>query len=1053
MVVCAVLIFAGLADADDQASLDKYYAANALYNKRLFELAAEEYKSFIAKNPTHDRILHARLGLALCYYECRNFREAEAIFGDLAKERDCPHKEQVHNLLGQCLLIAGKPDRAEHAFRWSVNRGKEKFFLELPGLGQGTEESPRIEVPSDLEPLERSLAGLIEALYQQSKWKEVVSTTEDLVKIMPRGQYTPRARFLSALANYELKNFDAASNELQALIKSDPNFPFVEQAYFLIGECQHRLGNIDTSIRNHEIVARQLKGKMAPNALFRMGYIKFMQKEYSSAIRDFNDLRTLYPQDPNASEAGIYLGRCHLELKEYPRAQAVFGGMTEKGDAQGKAILWLSETFLRQKQFSTAIDILQPALRNLASDELFPNLIFNYANALLGQEMYKEAAGEFNRVFSDFPEFTLTADAVRLKAFCENRAKEYDASLASCDAFLKSYAQDPFAEDVGFLRAENLFFLMQYERAIAEYRQFIPWEGAGKYTNEAAFRIAQALCETKKWDHALLELRPLLQRDVKGDFFEQLHYISGLCAYNLDNLEPAIRDFQKFANEHPTKPNADVALLKAGLAYIRLDNQQKAMEMLQKVLTSYPGSSFIPQALTELAKLQYNGKVYDEARKNLERVTADFPASVFVPQADYYLAWIALENKNFKRAIDYFQRVVKDSPESPFAPDSLYQQGVIYIEMGDHPKAQEILKKFIDTYQADPKVEQAQFYYAITLSRQDKYKAADDVFKQFITNNPRSELIPRALYESAWRARELKRTNEARDNYKALLTEFPLGELAERATFELAELEFEAENYNDAIALLDKLLAKGLRDEMHQKVLYRLAWCFLGRKQEREAMETFERLLKTFPESEFTSVAAYQAGEIRLDIKDFDSAYEHFLLSVSSAPKSEVREQALLRLGESQTLKGNWSGAQKTFETFMSEFPRSQYDRRARLWRGWCLENQKKYQEAIQDYTAVLRFHIRDEVSARAQFQIGQCHMNTKDYDQALKELVKVELNYSSFKTWTARAMLESARALDQKGEKELAIEQYKKVARQFLGTDEGALAREMLQYHRVFLD
>jgi len=1053
-VCCLLCCFADFAiAAEDQEAIDKYFAANALYNKKLFKLAAEEYKSFIAKYPAHKKNLNGKLGLALCYYELRNYREAEAIFSELAMERQCPHKEQVHNLLGQCLLVAGKPEKAEHAFRWSVNRGKEKFFLELPGVAKTTAESPRISVPTDLEPLERSLAGLIEALYQQGKWREVVKTTADLVKLVPKGQYTPRARFLSALSNYEMKKYGPASIELQDLIKSDPNFPFREQAYFLLGECQHRLGHIDTAIKNHEIVARQLKGKMADNALFRLGYIKFIQKEYNSAIRDFADLRAIYSNSKYTSEAGIYLGRCYLELKNYSKAQAIFGSLADKGDVRAKATLWLSETFLRQKQYETAIDILKPALRTFTRDKLLPNLIFNYANALMGQNKFKEATAEFGRVAVDFKEFTLTADALRLKAFCQNRARDYSNSLDSCDKFLKNYPQDPSAEDISFLKAENLFFLRKYEEAIKDYRQFIPWEGMGKYTNEAAFRISQALCDMKKWDDALIEMKPLLQRNVKKPFFEQLHYLAGLCAYNLDNLEDSIKDFNQFASDYPTAQNADAALLKAALAYIKLGNTAKATEILKKFINSYPKSSYLPHALTELGKLQYNKKLYDQSAQNLQYVVNDFSETIFVPQAEYYLAWIALEKKKTSDALERFQTVVRKFPTSPFAPDSLYQQGIIYLEQKDFTKAQQSLKTFIDTYQDDQKIEQAQFYYAITLSRQKKYNKTDDVFKQFISNNPKSSLIPRALYESAWRAREKKQVNIARDNYKALLSEYPLGDLAERATFELAELEYEEGNYDQAIALLDKLLAKGVSDKLQQKILYRQGWCFLGREQEKDALEVFERLLKTWPKSEFTPIAAYQAGEIRLKMKDFDSAYNHFLMSVTNGAKSEVREQALLRLGEAQTLKDNWTGAKKTFETFMAEFPRSKYDRRARLWRGWCYENLKKYKDAINDYEAVLRFHIRDEISARAQFQIGECYMAMKDYDHAIKELVKVELNYGKFKQWTARAMLEMGQALDRKKETKRAIEQYKRVVKKFLGSDEANVARELLQHHKVYMD
>ena len=1032
---------------------DQYFAANALYNKKLYKLAAEEYKDFMLKNPQHPKYLHAKLGLAFCYFEMKKYREAEVLFDELASQPTAPKQDQIHNFLGQCLLFAGKPAQAEYAFRWSVNRGKEKFFLEFPGVGQSTSESPQISVPSDLEPLERSLAGLTEALYQQGKWKEVVKTAADLNKMVPNGPFTPRTRFLSALANYKLKKYSEASKILQELIKADPHFPYKEDAYFLLADCQNELGNVDGAIKNNDIVARKLKGKLAVNALFRMGYIKFMQKEYRSAIRDFSDLRSLYPKHKLAPEAGIYTGRCYLEMKEYARAQAAFGALTEKSPVQAKATLWLSETLLRQKKYDSVITVLKPALRSFSRDELYPNLLFNYASALMGQKKYKDASAEFAKVANDFKEFTLTADALRMNGFCMNRAGDYQASLELCETFLQKYPENPSAEDVAFLRAENLFFLDKYSEAIKAYRQFIPWEGLGTYTNEAMFRIATALTNMKKWDDALVEMKPLLQRKVSGDFFEQLYFIAGLCEYNLDNYEMAIKDFLKFASDYPTKVNADVAFLKASIAYIKLDNKTKAIATLQKLIDTYPKSKLLAQALTELGKLQYFKKEYSKAEKSLTRVVSEFSKTPFVAQAEYFLGWINLADKKSSAALENFKRVVAKYPNSPFASDALYQQGILYMEMENYAKAQELLKLFLDKYQDDPKIEQAQFYYAVTLSRQKKYDDTKDVFKQFIQNNPKSPMVQRALYEAAWRAREQKQVKLARDNYSALLKEFPLGDLAERATFELAELEYEDKQYDKSIALLDKLLAKGVSGKLEQQVLYRLAWCFLGREQEDDALENFEQLLKAYPDSDYVPVAAYQAGEIRLKMKDFETAYQHYLLSVSSKKQSEVRELALLRLGETQTLRDSWTAAQKTFETFMAEFPRSKYDRRAQMWRGWCLENLKKYDDAIRDYNAVLRFHIRDEISARAQFQIGECYMAQKKYEQAIKALVQVELNYSTLKNkaWSARAMLEMGQALDKLNKKDQAIEQYKKVVKKFPGTNEASVATELLQMHQVY--
>ena len=1042
-------------NASDDKALDEYYAATGLYNERMYDLAANEYKSFIAKYPNHKKILDAKLGLALSLYELKKFNDAQIIFSELANQRACPHKEQVHNLLGQCFLIAGKPHQAELAFRWSVNRGKEKFFMELPGVGKATEESPGIQVPTDLEPLERSYAGIVESLYRQGKWEEVIKYANELEKIAANGQFTSRSKFLAALSGYKLKKYKQTAENLQSLIKNDPNFPYKEQAYFLLADCQKNLGEINNAIQNNEIVARNLKGKMAPEALFRMGYLKFMNKEYISAAKDFDELRQKYQNNKNVEKASIYLGRSYLELKQYKKAQAVFGELVDKGSLRAEATLWLSETFLRQEKNQMAADILKQSFSAFANDKLLPNLIFNYANALMGLGKYQEAAKNFAKVASNYDEFTLTADALRLKAFCENRAGNYSESLKTCKEFLTKYQQNPSSEDVGFLKAENMFFMKQYEDGIKNYRQFIPWDGVGKYTNEAIFRIVQSLCEMKRWDDALTEVKPLIKRKVDGEFFQQLYYIIGLCYYNQDASDASIRNFRKFLEEYPNAENADSALMKTALSYLKIKMPKDSLEAFKRVVNSYPKSKYVAHALTELGKIYFDKKEYDKATEKFKRVLQTPNNSTFIPQAKYYLAWIAMEQNNMEKAIDLFQDVADNYKDSPFAPDSLYQQAILFLKQKKFNKAHEKFERFLKNYPDHPKLELVKFYNAVALgkNKSSSPKNAEKLFKDFIVNHPKSKLIPRALYESAWLARDQKKINQARDDYKALISEFPMTDLAERATFELAELEYEAKNYDDSLALLDKLIAKGIPDDLHQKVLYREAWCFLERKQEQDALETFEKILKNWPNSKFIPVAAYQAGEIRLKMKDFATAYDYFQKSVNAGGKGEVREQALLRFGEAQTLRDNWSGAKKTFETFMSEFPNSKFMRQARFWRGWCNENIKQYPQAISDYNAVLRFNIKDEISTRAQFQLGETYISLKQYDKALKALVKVEINYAHFKQWVARAKLEMGQVLDKQGKKKLAIEQYKKVVLKFPKSEEANLARELLVQHQVYID
>eukprot|EP00831_Metopus_contortus_P076726 TRINITY_DN70998_c0_g1_i1.p1 TRINITY_DN70998_c0_g1~~TRINITY_DN70998_c0_g1_i1.p1 ORF type:complete len:115 (+),score=24.43 TRINITY_DN70998_c0_g1_i1:64-408(+) len=53
---------------DDDPAMEKYYSANALYNKKLYKLAVDEYKNFMIHYPNHPKYLNAKLGVGLSYY-------------------------------------------------------------------------------------------------------------------------------------------------------------------------------------------------------------------------------------------------------------------------------------------------------------------------------------------------------------------------------------------------------------------------------------------------------------------------------------------------------------------------------------------------------------------------------------------------------------------------------------------------------------------------------------------------------------------------------------------------------------------------------------------------------------------------------------------------------------------------------------------------------------------------------------------------------------------------------------------------------------------------
>ena len=78
--VCLLLAFAPLgspkAEAADDPELEKYFIANAAYNRKLYPVAVAQFEGFLQKNASHPKADLARRGLALSLYALKLYPKA-----------------------------------------------------------------------------------------------------------------------------------------------------------------------------------------------------------------------------------------------------------------------------------------------------------------------------------------------------------------------------------------------------------------------------------------------------------------------------------------------------------------------------------------------------------------------------------------------------------------------------------------------------------------------------------------------------------------------------------------------------------------------------------------------------------------------------------------------------------------------------------------------------------------------------------------------------------------------------------------------------------------
>src|SRR5690349_6729989 len=146
VLAAGCLAYAQQQEADQpvaDAAQKKLLAAQGLFGRGLYKLAAQEYADFLSEFPTHPQGTAAMYALAICQYRQNDFDSAAALLAGVLKDRNFAQRGDALAVLGHCeltvkhfekavaafdALLSGFP-KSPHAPAATINRGQALFVL------------------------------------------------------------------------------------------------------------------------------------------------------------------------------------------------------------------------------------------------------------------------------------------------------------------------------------------------------------------------------------------------------------------------------------------------------------------------------------------------------------------------------------------------------------------------------------------------------------------------------------------------------------------------------------------------------------------------------------------------------------------------------------------------------------------------------------------------------------------------------------------------------------------------------------------------------------
>lgn len=162
--------------------------------------------------------------------------------------------------------------------------------------------------------------------------------------------------------------FREAITNLDILILEFPNSPYLEESYFIKGECLVQLGNIAPALETYELALRQKKNDIWHLfTLMQTGSLYVFQNEFDRAEMAYQEVMEAFPNHPLFYHAALQLGNLNFYKKNIVEAVHYYSIVLKGNTLElfGQAYFALGEIFYQQGKYERALNSFETAIQYL----------------------------------------------------------------------------------------------------------------------------------------------------------------------------------------------------------------------------------------------------------------------------------------------------------------------------------------------------------------------------------------------------------------------------------------------------------------------------------------------------------------------------------------------------------------------------------------------------------------------------------------------------------------------------------------------------------------
>jgi TolA-binding protein len=733
--------------------------ANALFTRKLYDLAIPEYQKYLDDYPGASGRANAYFSLGECYrnlnklgiartnfqrvlndygesefagpaayalaemaFTQKNYADALPLFHRSAtKSKEPAVALSAHYFEARCLEALDHKDEAcdiyqqvadaknpnpyredarETAGRIALARGRKADALRQYEALSNETQKPPLKIESTVR------AGLIALDLLQSSGKIDKGMADKAMALLQKGRAladSGRWRSLAQIGilrlQYQTGQYAQLLNDYKKLQLSDETRP---EAMLIVANSQRQLGHAkEAEALYGEIVQKFAGREEAKEAAFER-LLNIYNSDPSALPPEVDQFLATNPPAERADQAKFFKAEALYKQQNYPRAAPIFAELRASQLApklRAEAAYQLGFCYLQMQDVAGIVEAFGYFVQAFPDNPLAPSAYAHRAETYEQDKNYDAALSDWNTVIAKYPSAREREEALQHKALVLGQMQNPKGMGDSFRQLLKEFPKSPAASMANYYIGKTAFEMKDYKTGLAALNTARQLD-KDRYYSPATIRIISSYFGLHDRAAVTKEVDGFLASNAQGTIPAEILEWLGMAYYNDKNYAAAEKYLGVLGkiDNPPVKPDFWFYLGDAAARQQKFDEAENALGKYLQVATDAAGKA---KVLLKLGDVKIAAHKPDEAQRIAEQIMVLQPEGRTNAEARLLAGDVQLERGNFDEASKAFMGVALLYDDPAITPRALKKAATAYQRAGKTAEADKVVKQLREKYPKD----------------------------------------------------------------------------------------------------------------------------------------------------------------------------------------------------------------------------------------------------------------------------------------------------------------------------------------------------------------